>query len=1073
MKEIKTDLSLDWDELFGEEEKIELKGSVSTSDGLIMSLTNFGVVDIKYIMEVTKLDYDSVIENLRGSIYQNPERWNKSEFEGWETSDEYLSGNLYHKYLKAREANVIYNNQFIDNVNAIKSLMPKMVALDKIYVTLGTPWLPVGLIEQFMHDLLETASPKFLVHDEIIGTWEIKNKSDVLRRSNGVKCNITYGTSKISAVHVIEKLLNNQTIVVYENSFVYSNSQYDVQKVINKKETLLAQEKANIIKEEFKKFIANNEVNKVYVEKIYRLKMGSIRRRVFDGTFLTLPNINDNIHLYQYQKNAIARILFSPNTLLAHDVGAGKTFIMIAAGQELRRMGISKKNLYVVPNNILKQWESQFYELYPAINLKVVTPGSFTPSKRTKVLEDIRDNDYDAILMAYSSFDLIPLSKNYAHADLKTQIDELEERIENQDYQVTSGLTSKLNRLKKRIQELDDKKNKADFYFDSLNVNTLFVDEAHNYKNVPFDTKSLGILGVNSSGSEKCKSFFEKVKCVQKQNNGRGVVFATGTPITNSISDIYVMQLYLQSSMLAQMDLLSFDAWVGCFAETVSGFEVDVDTNKYRISSRFAKFHNLTELTSMLSMFSDFYQNTALDKLPVLKGYTDSLIPKSKELDDYLKTISERADNVRNNSVKRTEDNMLKITTDGRKAALDVRLVNAEAEFSVESKVYACSENVYKIYKSSSEVKGTQIVFCDTSTPKLELNMYDELKRLLLCKGIPKSEIAYIHEAKTDKEKAEMLDDTRDSKIRVLIGSTWKLGMGVNVQDHLIALHHLDVPWRPADMVQREGRIMRQGNLNKEVYIYRYITEGSFDAYSWQLLETKQRFITDLLSGSLVQRNGGDVGDTVLQYAEVKALAIGNPLIKERVETANELSKVITLKKRSDELRQQMSEQKEELPSLIEKREKQVVNAKLDLEFIKANTFNYSPETLKEYGEKLVKALKDNAYKEEERSLCGYNGFEIILPREMLSAKPYIVLKNNGRYKLDMSFSEQGVVTRLENFIKGFEKILKENEEILAKLKTQLNGIIEELEKPDTYIEQIRVIQERLKIIDKELGVQK
>lgn len=1068
-----TDLSLDWDEIV-EPKKAEENETYSAADALLHSLADYGKVDFRYIIKLTGLDYQTVREQLRGAIFQNPEKWNKSKFDGFETADEYLSGNLYYKYLIAKRANEVFNDYFKENVDAIKSVMPKMLSSDNIYVTLGTPWVPRKIVEGFIKRLLDITTDGFLVHDSNIGTWEIKEKAFYLNYvADSVKCRITYGTSRISAIHIIEKLLNNQSILIYDEPDALSYTSIAETRTVNRKETLLALEKAQLIKEEFANYIEFNEEIRKKIERVYTLKMGTIRRRVFDGSFLTFPGINKQVTLYRSQKNAVARIILTPNTLLAHEVGAGKTYIMIAAGRELRRMGISKKNLYVVPNNIVKQWEEQFYLLYPDIRLKTVLPKDFTPKKRNDVLRDIRDNDYDAVLMAYSSFDLIPLSVDYFLSDLESQIKEIENLIDLKGTTgVTNRLKSKLEKLRKKQKELSVKiENSEMVFFDELKVNTLFVDEAHNYKNVPFETKSMGILGVNSAGSTKCRNFYEKVKCVQKQNDGRGAVFATGTPITNSISDIFVMQTYLQSGLLAQTGLLSFDAWVGNFAEKVSAFEVDVDTNKFRMAERFCKFHNLTELTSMLAMFSDFYQNTEREDLPEFDGYTDSVVPKTPELRAYLKLISSRADKVRAHKVKRTEDNMLKITTDGRKAALDVRLVNDKANFSLKSKVYVCSDNVYKIYVNSAETNGTQLVFCDSSTPKAGLNMYDELKRLLVDRGIPEEEIAYIHDAKSDKEKNEILEDTRASKIRVLIGSTWKLGIGVNVQDHLIAMHHLDVPWRPADMVQREGRIIRQGNLNSRVYIFRYITEGSFDAYSWQLLETKQRFINELLAGTLAQRNASDVGDTVLNYAEVKALAIGNPKIKERVETANELSKVITLKKRADELRQQMAEQKEQMPSLIEKREKILYCAKLDYEHIKTDVYAYSAVEERVYGEQLVEALQNNGFKKEETLLFYYKGFGVILPVEMPPEKPYVVMKNNGRYKLDMSYSAQGVITRIQNFIDGFEKVVAENENTLNRLIAKDKGLDEELAKPDLYTEQIALLRKKLKYIDKQLGV--
>ena len=1066
-----TDLQLSWDDIFEPDIVAPIKKIPSAADALVISLNTFGKVDMEFMCNTCGKDIGSVIKELRGSVFRDPERWNGKVYEGWVTAEEYLSGNLYEKYIAAKEADAKYDGIFRENVRAIKKARPALVPIENVFVTIGTPWLPVATVEAFVRYLLDLRARDFIVHDDAVGTWEIRDKSYIIWEGNTVKCKVTYGTNRLNALQIIERMLNNQNIVVSDKRASTINKSGEV-RVVNKRETLLALERASRIKTAFADWLARDDKRKSLIEKVYSTKYGSIKRRAFDGSFLSIPDKNPDITLYPYQKNAIARILFSPNTLLAHEVGAGKTYIMIAAGMELKRMGIARKNMFVVPNNIVRQWEKSFKELYPNANILVVEPKSFSPKKRQSVLAEIRDGEYDGVIVSYSCFDMIPISYEYEYNVLKEEVEELEREMKKKGFKVTNAIVSKHRRLKEKLAKFAVSKSQdVGICFDMLGVNTLFVDEAHNFKNLPFETHAKNILGISSEGSAKCKAFYEKVTCVQRQNNGRGVVFATGTPITNSVSDVFIMQTYLQGGVLATLGLQSFDAWVGNFAELVSGFEIDVDASNFRIAKRFSRFHNLVELTSLMSMFADFYQTAGGEKLPKFDGYTDILIEKTKAFSDYLEEISSRADIVRSHAVKRDEDNMLKITTDGRKAALDMRLVDDFLPRTFNSKVVRCAEEVYRIYLLSADALGTQLVFCDSSTPSVKFNMYDELKRLLAEHGIPEREIAYIHDAKTDSQKEELLKDVRESKVRVLIGSTWKLGLGVNVQDHLIAVHHLDVPWRPADMVQREGRIIRQGNLNERVYIYRYITRGSFDAYSWQLLENKQRFISELLSGSLEERSGDDVGDTVLKYAEVKALAIGNPLIKERVETANELTRLITLKRRADELRDSMANERETLPAAIFELSADVKRITADVKFAAACDISYTDEEAEEIGGKIVAVLMENEFKTEETPILSYKGFAVIAPKYMNKTELFVYVERQRRYRVDMSLSKQGVATRLENFVKNIEKILQAKKDEIKRLKLREETIGQELLKPDEYVDDIIALKEKLKQIDEKLGV--
>jgi hypothetical protein len=843
-------------------------------------------------------------------------------------------------------------------------------------------------------------------------------------------------------------------------------------KVINKTETVAALEKQQKMIDAFKKWVWTEESRKERLEMIFENNFSCVRRRIFDGSFLMFPNLSQKVQLYPYQKNAVARILFSENTLLAHDVGSGKTYIMIAAGMELRRMNLSKKNLYVVPNNIVGQWRNIFKSMYPSAKIFCVEPKNFTPAKKELVLSQIRDDNFDAIIMAYSCFERIPISQNYYIEELK------EERMKIQSALVKAGRSiTSLERKKKSIEEAlgklavsDD--NTADVIcFDELGITRLFVDEAHNYKNVPIDTKTDKVLGISASGSKKCRDMMDKVHLVQKNNNGGGVIMATGTPITNSITDAFVMQKYLQSGELALLDLQSFDAWVGMFAEKSTEFEIDVDTSGYRLATRFSKFHNLPELTSLLSSIADFHQVDKTAGIPGFDGYNDAIIAKTDEFAEYLEEISARAERVRQGVIDRKDDNMLLITTDGRKAALDIRLVNPTSSFTYQSKVARCAENVFDIYEETADNNSVQLIFCDSSTPKIGFNIYDEMKRLLVAMGMPSEKIAYIHDADTEMQRTRLFAKVKCGDVRVLIGSTFKLGLGVNVQDKLVALHHLDIPWRPSDQTQREGRILRQGNENEKIRIYRYITEGSFDAYSWQLLETKQRFIVGLLSGSLTERSGADIENTVLNYAEIKALAVGNPLIKQRVETANLLSRYLTLQKKAIETHIRLEKELSEIPDSISRTKTFIDKCKADILYYRENSREYDKIERKEIRKIISNALCEHVLMPHEKTIVNYQGFDVILPKNMIVEKPYLWLQKNGRYYVEMGDTEKGVLIRVDNVLEGLEAHLSKLGESLTELYSKQESIKKELSKKEDYATKIEETNAKLARIDKQLGV--
>lgn len=1048
----------------------------NASDALIASLNNLGKVDIEYMSKISGLKHKELIVSLKGSIYQNPSKWEECFYKGWETADEYLSGNLLRKRQRAVEMDYKYKGWFTDNVKAIDAVLPDAVSIKDIYVTLGSPWVPTDVIEDFIDYMYNHKKSYFpnrgsVRHDEITGAWEIEGK---WRYDHDTLSTNVYGTMRREALSILERTLNMQSVAVTDE-VPCATTKSGVKRVINTKETILAKEKQNRMIKLFQEWVWRDKERSERLQMIFENKFSAYRTRKYDGSFLVFPKMNPAIKLYPYQKNAIARILFSDNTLLAHEVGSGKTYVMIAAGMELKRMGLSRKNLYVVPNALVGQWQGMFMDLYPSAKILVVEPKHFTPKKKEETLAKIRDNDYDAIIMPHSSFDKIDLSISWRMDMLREMRDKLEEKKRHTRGFITI-IDRKLEKIRKQLQELSEKEKdplaNTRIYFDELGITRLFVDEAHYYKNVFIESKIGGVPGISNASSEKCNLMMEKVHYVQRKNDGKGVVFATGTPITNSLTDAFIMQSYLQSGELTLLEINNFDSWIGMFAEKEENFEIDVDTSKYRLVTRFSKFHNLPELTLLLSSIADFHVTENNAELPTFSGYKDATIAKTSDFEAFLKDISERAEEVRTGAVKRTDDNMLKITVDGRKGALDMRLIDNSLAFNYTSKVASCAENVYAIYDRTREERLTQLIFCDTSVPNdTHFNVYDEMRRLLVWLGVSNDEIAYVHSADTEKKREELFARVRQGKIRVLLGSTFKLGTGVNVQDRLVAVHHLDVPWRPADMVQREGRMLRPGNRNDVVFIYRYITEGSFDAYSWQLLESKQRFISALLAGSVKERDKADIDDTVLNYAEVKALAIGNPLIKTRVEKANALSRLYSLQNKYVENREMLMRKRQEMPEEIVRAEELVEKCLVDLEYFKANKCEYNTLEKRKIAEVVLDGLKDNEMQMQERVIGEYQGFKIVLPANMFKDSPFFYLERESRHRIEAGESELGLVQRMQNYLESLGKRYDRLRYRLNALKLDAEDIETELNKDGGYTEQIEQLTIEIEQIDKQLGV--
>ena len=1069
-----SNISVDFDSLFiNQDQKVEAT-DCSASDGLVYSLNNCGKVDISYICKITNKDIDTIIKELGNAIYLDPRQWDQQlpPLRGWVTKEEYLSGNVLDKYNLACSFQKKYPTLFKKNAEDLLAALPSFAKESEIYVTLGSPWLPVSIVEQFIQYLL--GYYETVAHDENTGSWHLNWRT----ASKWILNNKTYGTRKMTGVNIIEKTLNMMPIKVTDNIGTPENPKY----VTNEKETNLALEKQALIIKKFQEWVWKDSARTRAISNAFYEKFCSSIKRNYDGSFLQFPDLNKDITLYPYQKNAVARILFSKNTFLAHDVGSGKTYEMIAAGHELRRMGLSKKNMFVVPNNIIQQWESIYKIMYPQDKILVVTNKIFNPEKREDTLKKMKDEDYDAILVDYASFSLIKLSPQFYIDEFRALKSTLASLTYNQRTPTTNRKLAYLDNkeedyLAKLQRELEESQGKI--FFEDLNIDRLFVDEAHNFKNVPFFTKNDMLLGLNPNGSKTCEEMMDKVHLIQSKHNGGGIIFASGTPITNSIADAYILQKYLQDAELSYSNISSFDAWAQSFAELSTEFEVDPTASSFRTATRLAKFHNIPELANIMNNVVDFYHLETNTTLPTFNGYTDTIIAKSTDLEEYLDFISKRADLIKQHNpiiFKKGEDeikdNMLLITTDGRKAALDLRIIDENHYYKTYgSKVYKCAENVFKVYKQYKDILGTQIIFSDISTPKESFNVYDELKNNLVSMGVPSEEIEFVQSASTEKERSKLFKKFNNGEIRILIGSTFKLGTGVNVQNKLIAIHHLDVPWRPSDMVQREGRIIRPGNTNEEVFIYRYITEHSFDAYSWQLLELKQKFISKLLNNDVNTRDIDDIDSTVLNYAEVKALAIGNPLIKKRVETFNEIQRLIGIRSKYYEQRELLKADIIRKGNSLKLMNEELVKLKEDHAYIQSlPPFEMNALEKKGFGQDILTSIIESQIEDKEIQRLEYRGFKITTA-PYIDGKRYIYLERNNKYRLDISESAFGIYVRLEHFIQDSLKRIQDKEQEIKETISFIEEGKREIAKKEKYSLHIAVLQAQLKGIDKQLGV--
>ena len=841
---------------------------------------------------------EKITEELVGVIFKNPLT------DQWESGDEYLSGNVRDKLNTARTF-AENRPEFTPNVRALEAVQPRNLEASEIEVRVGATWIEPSDYQAFMVELLHT--PWYLAqkeiqvkYSEVNGEWRITGKNADSPRNAFAYA--TYGTERANAYKILEDTLNLKDVRIYDKSV---NENGDEIRVLNKKETMLASQKQDAMKVAFKDWIFKDQQRRERLVKVYNERFNSIRPREYDGSHLTFPGMNPEIELRPHQKNAVAHQLYGENVLLAHVVGAGKTYEMVAAAMESKRLGLSQKNLFVVPNHLTEQWGAEFLQLYPGANILVATKKDFEPANRKKFCARIAMGNYDAIIIGHSQFERIPISDERQEAMLRKQIDDLEIAIQSARYEQDGGryTVKQIEKTRKtlmtRLEKLNQKEKKDNVVtFEELGVDHLYVDEAHSYKNAFLYTKMRNVAGIAQNEAQKSADMFNKCQYLDEITGGKGITFATGTPISNSMTELYVMQRYLQNSKLQNMGLGLFDSWASTFGEVVTSIELAPEGTGYRAKSRFARFYNIPELMNMFKEIADIKTSDQL-KLPVPEAEYETVVLKPTEQQkEIVESLGERAEVVRNGGVDASVDNMLKITNDGRKLALDQRLVNELLPDNPESKISVCAEKSYEIWKGTAAQKSAQLIFCDLSTPKGDgsFNVYDDLKQKLMEKGVPEKEIAFIHDANTEAKKTELFGKVKSGQVRFLIGSTAKMGAGTNVQDRLIALHHLDIGWKPSDLEQREGRIIRQGNHNKKVHIFRYVTESTFDSYMWQLIENKQKFISQIMTSKAPVRSCEDVDEAALSYAEVKALATGNPAVKEKMALDVDVAKLKLLK---------------------------------------------------------------------------------------------------------------------------------------------------------------------------------
>ena len=1041
--------------------RAETVTSVDTaSEALAVCIGERAGVDLSYMAQLSGKTEEELTEELAGVIFKNPIG------EKWEPSDEYLSGNVREKLQIAKQF-AEDHPEYQVNVQYLEQVQPKDLDASEIEARLGATWISEDYITRFMAETFHT--PRYYVgskvkvqYAEVTGQWNVMGKN-VDSYGNALVTS-TYGTQRANAYRLLEDALNLRDTKIYDTVQDAEGEHRE----LNRKETMLAQQKQELIKEEFKEWIFKDLHRREDLCKIYNERFNSIRPREYDGSHIQFVGMNPEITLMPHQKNAVAHVLYGNNTLLAHCVGAGKTFQMIAAGMESKRLGLSQKNLYVVPNHLTEQWGSDFLRLYPGANILVATKKDFEPANRKRFCSRIATGDYDAVIIGHTQFEKIPLSRERQIAMLEDQIADITFSIEEAAHQAGQNYTIKqLEKTKKslqaRMKKLNDQTRKDDVVtFEQLGVDRLFVDESHSFKNLFLYTKMRNVAGISQTDAQKSSDMFMKCRYMDELTGGRGITFATGTPVSNSMTELYTIMRYLQYDTLMRMGMGHFDSWAATFGETVTAIELSPEGTGYRVKTRFARFFNLPELISIFKEAADIQTSDMLN-LPVPEAeFINEVLKPSEEQQEMVSAFSERAESVRGGLVNPTEDNMLKITNDGRKCALDQRLLNELLPDAEKSKVNTCVENAFQVWEEGKADRTTQLIFCDLSTPKGDgtFNVYDDVRNKLTEKGIPKEEIAFIHEYNTEAKKAELFAKVRAGQVRILMGSTPKLGAGTNVQDRLIALHHLDCPWKPSDLEQQEGRILRQGNQNDKVKIFRYVTENTFDAYMWQILENKQKFISQIMTSKSPVRACEDVDDTALSYAEIKALATGNPYIKEKMDLDVQVSKLKLLKaNHTSQIYRLESDIAKNFPVQISALKERIAGMQVDSQVVKSvdlqdnDTFamtvgNVLYEDKKEAGEALIAACAGLKAVSTGGKVGEYHGFTLSASYNMFSNAFELTVKGKCSYKLEIGKDPVGNMQRIHNTLSSIDRKLTESEQKLETVQQQLATAQEEVKKP-------------------------
>lgn len=1058
---------------------INIEKAETAQEALAASISELAHVDLKYMSSLLGgLSQERIIQDLKGQIFENPTT------EKWEPADEYLSGNVKHKLNVALQHAKNEPERYIDNVEALKNVQPKDLTAAEISVSLGATWIPVGDINQFMYETFRTPDdlkPKIKVsYSPIGGMWNISNKR--MDYSSNVLANTTFGTKRINGYEILQSSLNLKEVKIFD---IKKDTEGNEKRVLNSNDTTLAQQKQEELKETFRNWIFKEPERRERLTKLYNDTFNNIVPRNFNGEYVKFHGINPEIKLRPYQKNAVARIIYGGNTLLAHCVGAGKTIEMSAAAMELKNLGLCSKSMIVVPNHLIEQWAGEFLQLYPSANILVTTKKDFETTRRKKFCSRIATGEYDVVVIGHSQFERIPVSKERQEQFIENQINEIIESLDKLKREKGENFAIKQmeltkKKLKEKLEKVKDERRKDNVIdFEELGVDRLFVDEAHLYKNLFLYTKMRNVAGIGQTDAKKSNDLYMKCRYIDEITNYRGIIFATGTPISNSMCELYTMMRYLQNNILEQQGLLHFDSWASIFGETVTALELAVEGNGYRIKTRFAKYNNTPELLLAFKLCADI-QTADMLKLPVPKVEykTEVTKPSTFQL-AMVKEFGERAEKIQNGRVDPRIDNKLKITTDGRKLALDQRLINPLLPDEQDSKVNRCVNNVLQIWKDTKDNKSAQLIFSDLSTPSNDniidmqetskghfemkppdqfRDVYNDMRNKLIQHGIPSEQICFIHEAKTDAQKKELFSKVRNGEVRVLLGSTLKMGAGTNVQNNLIALHHLDVPWRPSDIEQREGRIVRYGNTNDTVYIYRYVTENTFDAYSWQVLEKKQRFINQLMNGTLVSRSCEDIDATALSFAELKALSAGDPRIKERMELELDVQKLQLLKRNYNNERYMLEDNVlKYYPRQIKRLNENISNYKADIITANNNAFNNDNFSItidntnyidKKQGAEM---LLTKVYSIDAMGLTQigkYRGFSIKISFDRHTQFYKIHLCGKGEYITDVGFDTLGNIARLNNLLDKIPEMLEEDKAVIKNLMTQIENGKEELKKP-------------------------